>query len=199
MGGNRRGEEKWYLLRTHKIFSVSYCMWVISFKCKITLQEMYYHTLFNWWIYCFIEQLYHCCLFLCKVLCLNFVSNVNIITKYIIEKFSLFVFYSQHWLPGWLSGEESICQCRNLKRCRFNPWVRKIPWKRKWQPASVFLPGKPYGQSSLVDCSPWGHKDLGMTEQLTLSFSLQEMKKTLKLETDYRSIGIKKICLQPVR
>ena len=34
-------------------------------------------------------------------------------------------------LPRWLSGKESTCQCRRL---RFNPWVRKIPWRRKWQP-----------------------------------------------------------------
>ena len=37
--------------------------------------------------------------------------------------------------------KESACQCR---RCRFNPWVRKIPWRRKWQPSPVFLPGKFY-------------------------------------------------------
>ena len=42
-------------------------------------------------------------------------------------------------LPWWLSGKESACQC---KRCRFDPWVRKIPWRRKWQPIPVFLPGK---------------------------------------------------------
>ena len=42
-------------------------------------------------------------------------------------------------LPGWLSGKESACQCR---RHGFDPWVRKIPWRRKWQPIPVFLPGK---------------------------------------------------------
>ena len=42
-------------------------------------------------------------------------------------------------LPGWLSGKESSCQCR---RCEFNPWVRKIFWRRKWQPTPVFLPKK---------------------------------------------------------
>ena len=35
-------------------------------------------------------------------------------------------------------------------RLGFNPWVRKIPWKRKWQPTPVFLPGKSDGQRSLV-------------------------------------------------
>ena len=56
-------------------------------------------------------------------------------------------------LPWWLSGKESTCQC---KRCRFDPWVRKIPWRRKWQPSPVFLPGKSHGQRNLVGYSPWG-------------------------------------------
>ena len=50
-------------------------------------------------------------------------------------------------LPRWLSGKESACQCR---RCGFEPWVRKIPWRRKWQPMPVFLPGKFQGQRHVV-------------------------------------------------
>ena len=46
-------------------------------------------------------------------------------------------------LIWWLRGKEPACRCRRHKRCRFNPWVRKIPWRRKWQPTPVFLPGKP--------------------------------------------------------
>ena len=46
----------------------------------------------------------------------------------------------------------------------FDPWVGKIPWKRKWQPAPVFWPGKFHGQRSLADYRPWGHKKLDMTE-----------------------------------
>ena len=44
------------------------------------------------------------------------------------------------------------------------PWVRKIPWSRKWQPTPVFLPGKSHGQRSQVGYSPWSHKELDMTE-----------------------------------
>ena len=44
------------------------------------------------------------------------------------------------------------------RRCWFDPWVGKIPWRRKWQPTPVFLPGKSHGQRSLVGYSPWGHK-----------------------------------------
>ena len=56
-------------------------------------------------------------------------------------------------LPWWLSGKESACQCG---RPKFNPWVGKIPWRRKWQPTPVFLPGKSHGQRSLVGYSPQG-------------------------------------------
>ena len=49
------------------------------------------------------------------------------------------------------------------------PWVGKIPQKKEWQLPSVFLPGESQGQRSLEGHSPWGHKELNMTEQLTLS------------------------------
>ena len=45
-----------------------------------------------------------------------------------------------------------------MRRPEFNPWVRKIPWRRKWQPAAVFLPGEFHGWRSLVGSSPWGHR-----------------------------------------
>ena len=58
-------------------------------------------------------------------------------------------------LLWWLSGKEPTCHYR---RCGFNPWVGKIPWRRTWQPASVFLPGKSYWQRSLAGYSPEGCK-----------------------------------------
>ena len=67
-------------------------------------------------------------------------------------------------LPRWLSGKEFACRCRRHKRCRFNPWVGKIPWRRKWQPTPVFLPGESHGQRSLVGYSPPGHKESDTTE-----------------------------------
>jgi len=45
------------------------------------------------------------------------------------------------------------CQCRRHKRCRFHPWVGKIPWRRAWQSTALFLPGG----------SPW-------TEDLTMDW-----------------------------
>ena len=44
-----------------------------------------------------------------------------------------------------------------------------IPWRRKWQPTPIFLSGKSYGQRSMAGYSPWGCKELDMTEQLTVS------------------------------
>ena len=55
------------------------------------------------------------------------------------------------------SGKESTCQCG---RPRFDPWFGRIPWNGKWQPTPVFLPEKFPGQRSLVDYSPWSHKEL---------------------------------------
>ena len=44
--------------------------------------------------------------------------------------------------PGGSSGKEPICQCRKIKRHKFDPWVEKIPWRRAWQSTPVFLPGE---------------------------------------------------------
>ena len=55
--------------------------------------------------------------------------------------------------PGGASSKEPACQCRRPKRCGFDPWVGKIPWRRVGQPSPVFLPGESHGQKSLVGYS----------------------------------------------
>ena len=61
--------------------------------------------------------------------------------------------------------KKKIClQCRRHWRDGFNPWMEKIPWKRRWQPTPVFLPGKSHGQKSLAEYSPWGHKESDRTD-----------------------------------
>ena len=67
--------------------------------------------------------------------------------------------------PGGSDSKESACKCGRLG---FNPWVRKIPWRRAWQPTPVFLPGESHGQRSLVGYSPWDRKESNTTEQITL-------------------------------
>ena len=49
-------------------------------------------------------------------------------------------------------------------RDEFDPWVRKIPWRRAWKPTPVFLPGESHGQRILMGYRPWGHKESDMTE-----------------------------------
>ena len=68
-------------------------------------------------------------------------------------------------LPWWLRWQRICLQCR---RPGFNPWVRKIPWRREWLPTPVFLPGESHGQRSLVGYSPWGHKELDTTRYMNL-------------------------------
>ena len=68
------------------------------------------------------------------------------------------------FLSRWCRGKESAYQCRRHKRCGFDPWVRKIPWRRKGQPTPVYFPGKSHGQRSLSGCSPWSCKESDMTE-----------------------------------
>ena len=64
-------------------------------------------------------------------------------------------------------GKESACQCKRLRRLEFDPWVRKTPWRKKWQPTPVFLPEKSHGQRSPVRHSPQDCKESGTTEQLS--------------------------------
>ena len=71
-------------------------------------------------------------------------------------------FWNTVWLPWWPSSKESACQFR---RREFNPWVKKIPWRREWQPTPVSLPGKSHGQRSLAGYSLWGHKESDMSEE----------------------------------
>ena len=82
---------------------------------------------------------------------------------------------SAGWLLGFChgsAGNELVCKLRRHKRLWYNPWVKMIPWRRKWQPTPVSFPGKSHRQRRLVSCSPWGHKELGTTEWLHFHFSL---------------------------
>ena len=84
------------------------------------------------------------------------------------------------FLPGESQGQRSLVACclwgrtesdtaeatrqRQCRKPRFDPWIGKIPWRRKWQPSSVFLPVEFHGQRSLTGYSPWGHKESDTTE-----------------------------------
>ena len=71
---------------------------------------------------------------------------------------------------GLLAGIQNEGLCLQCGRPKFNPWVGKISWRRKWQPTPVFLLGKFRGQRSRVGYSPWGRKESDTTEQLHFHF-----------------------------
>ena len=68
------------------------------------------------------------------------------------------------YIPGGTSREEPSCQCRRHERRRTDPWACKTLWKRAWQPAPAFLPGRFHGEKSLAGYSPRGCKESDKTE-----------------------------------
>ena len=96
---------------------------------------------------------------------------------------------SQTWLSDWKTTSSFRASlvvqqwrvCLQCRRCRFNPWVRKIPWRRKWLPNPVFLPGKSHGQRSLAGYRPWCHKELDTTEWLSIHIQFHNIFSEAKL------------------
>ena len=82
----------------------------------------------------------------------------------IIPEGTYFLQFSVGILSPKDNQQEPSCQCRRGKRCRFDCWVGKIPWRRKWQLSLIFLPGKFHGERSLMGYCPWDHRELHMAE-----------------------------------
>ena len=72
-----------------------------------------------------------------------------------------------HSFLGGSDGKEHARQCR---RPSFDPWIRKIPWRRKWQPTPLFLPGEFNGQRSLMGYSPGDRKELDTADSITITY-----------------------------
>ena len=66
-------------------------------------------------------------------------------------------------------------QCRRCKRHRFNPLIRKIPWRRKWQLTSLFLPGKFHGHRNLVGYIPRGRKESDTTDHACIAQHMESV------------------------
>ena len=100
-------------------------------------------------------------------------------------------------LPGGSEFKASACVCLQCGRPGFDSWVRKIPWKRKWQPTAVFLPGESHGQRSEVGCSPQCSKESDTTEHQTHSPNIRLKLTRLKLtmersyQTHFHNIHLK--------
>ena len=83
---------------------------------------------------------------------------------------------AQGW--EWEKGGRAVASCSSfLWGWKSYIWAGEIPWRREWQPTPVFLPGKSHGQRRLVGYSPWGHKELDTTKQLTLLLSFHRAGK----------------------
>ena len=83
-------------------------------------------------------------------------------------------------LLWWCSGKECFYNSlqilyRRCKRCGFNPWVGKIPWRRKWQPTPVFLAGESHRQRDLAGYSPWVTEESDMAQRLSTHTWAQEV------------------------
>ena len=87
--------------------------------------------------------------------------------------------------PGGSDGKEPACNVGD--QAGFHPQVRKIPWRRKWQPTPAFLPGESHGQRSLAGYSPWVRKESDTTERLT--FSLFSQSQALEPAQDFDGLG----------
>ena len=107
----------------------------------------------------------------------NHIFSLNIFLQYCVN-------ICLEGLCRWLSGKKFACECRRLG---FSPWVGKIPWRRKWQPSPVLLPGESHGQRNLAGCIPWGRK---VDTPERLHFIL-----TVRLSLDYLPSSAAKPCL----
>ena len=90
-------------------------------------------------------------------------THTHTLTCHLTDEFPIWTRKDTVIFPWLFSSKESTCQCG---RHRFNPCIRKTPWKRKWQPTPRFLYGKSYERMSLTGHSLWGHKESDMTEWL---------------------------------
>ena len=105
------------------------------------------------------EQVYSCFVWDFKVILQFSLRNGSVYAPWIPRSTDVHVSWG---FPGGASGKEPTCQCRRHRRYGFDPWGRKISWRRAWQPTPVSLPGESHEQRSLVGTSPYDPKELEM-------------------------------------
>ena len=112
------------------------------------------HTIMKWWGQDLTNPVHLESVLIILHWCFEIISHMtdiwikNILTLFSIVEQTNRILDSSYEPPRWLSGKKSVCQCQRCRRHRFNPWLGKIPWRRKWQPTAVFLLGGSYGQRS---------------------------------------------------
>ena len=103
--------------------------------------------------------------------------------------------YDIQSFPGRTNGKEPACQYR---RQVFDPWVRKIPWQREWQPSTVSLPGESQGPRKLVGYHPWLQswtrlRQLNMHAQILTSRTLKWKKEMISYIPLHQIITFKNV------
>ena len=93
-------------------------------------------------------------MFYCFLVSLKDILSVKLPKALFVASSHLWVIDMGKGFPVGASSKEPVCQCRRLKRCGFEPWIGKTPWRRAWQPTPVFLPGESHGQRSLAGYGP---------------------------------------------
>ena len=101
-------------------------------------------------------------------------SQVHIVPILLSSEVSSVFLHSEHlklcYVINFPSGSDGKVSCFQCRRPGFNPWVRKILWRKKWQPTPVLFPGKSQGQRSMVGYRPRGRKELDTTERLHFTY-----------------------------
>ena len=123
---------------------------------------------------------------------LNFLKQFK---KYLLVYFYLAINIMQFQFmgfPGGTSGKEPNCQCRRFKRCGFDPWVGKIPWRRACQPTSEFLLEKPKDKGdwqAAVHSVTVGHNWINLARMHTWGFN--SYKTSINLELSRKAFPTK--------
>ena len=142
--------------------------WFHSFYSIVYIHYIFFiHSSVNW-TFRLLPYFGHC-----KQHCSEYLDSCIFLNPFF---FSWSCLYAQEWdwllghmialdFPGGTSGKEPAYQCRRLKRCGFDPWVGKIPWRKTWQSTLVSLTGESNGQRSLVGYSLESRKESDMTEE----------------------------------
>ena len=125
-----------------------------------------------------------CCL--CDLFCLLSLQH------YVLSLFPLASSTSRDHI--YIARLLGLLWCLQCGRPGFDPWIRKIHWKRKWQPTPVLLPGKSHDQRSMVGYSPWGCKESDTTESLhfrIMNVSVQNVQLNMEVVQQVAIIIVK--------